>query len=167
MGATIQIQGHLVGNPVAKNINGGLQVVNIRVAVNDGQKNRNDHATYYSAGFFGKTGELIMKNFTKGSPIIVWGGLRTYEYTSSTSGKQYTNLEITRPSFEFPMGHPQNQGNAQNNAQSNTQNFQPAAPQGQPNNYGQQAPNNQGQQFPFPPNNQQPDPNYYANGPAF
>lgn len=74
----ITIEGNLTRDPEYATHNGN-SVSRITVAVND----RNGVASYYRVSVWGKTGETVQKNLTKGARVLVVGDLSASTYVRS------------------------------------------------------------------------------------
>lgn len=92
----------------------GTAVARFTIAVN--RRMKKDEADFISCIAFGKTAELIVQYFQKGSAItIADGSIQTGSYEAQDGTRRYTTEVICRE-IEFPMGGSRNANN--NNANS-------------------------------------------------
>ena len=93
---TIQIVGRLTADPDFKVV-GEKELCEFSVAVTD-EFNR-DHAHFYQVKAWGKRGEVIANNFTKGKEIALTGKLDHERWESE--GKKRSKHVVNVDSFEF------------------------------------------------------------------
>lgn len=102
------LQGNLTRDPELKAIGGGSQVCEFGVAWNgtyttaSGEKREN--VCFAECKAWGKTGEIIVKYFTRGKPIIVQGEMRTESWDDKATGKKQSKTRIQVESFHFVGG---------------------------------------------------------------
>ena len=87
---SIAIQGRLVHTPEAKVTKSGKDVCTFSIAC-DRQSGGQKETDFFNCTAFGKTAEMIEKNFHKGRKIAISGEWRTGSYTNKDGNKVYTN----------------------------------------------------------------------------
>lgn len=91
----------------------GTAVARFTLAVN--RRMKKDEADFISCIAFGKTAELIVQYFQKGSAItIADGSIQTGSYEAQDGTRRYTTEVICRE-IEFPMGGSRVNNNNNNN----------------------------------------------------
>jgi single-strand DNA-binding protein len=96
----VQLFGNLGADPELRVTQGGQSVLNIRLATTesylDKDKNRQEKTEWHSVVLWGKRAEALSKILTKGSKILVEGGLRTSSYDDKDGNKRYkTEISAT------------------------------------------------------------------------
>lgn len=76
----------------------GTAVCRFTIAVN--RPFKRDETDFITCVSFGKTGETISQNFTKGKHIAISGSIRTGSYDAKDGTKRYTT-DVAIDSFEF------------------------------------------------------------------
>lgn len=124
------VMGHLTADPEAKGQEGNVVVFSIgtnrRWTGQDGTKH--DESSFFDIVAFGKTGENILKFFTKGKPIIVQGRLQQERWEDRETGGKRSKVKIVCELFHF-VGSKDDQGSGGNNDDSGGSSQ--AAPAGQ------------------------------------
>lgn len=96
MPTSITIIGNLVEDPQVRNTNSGLQIVEARIASNEGK----DKTTWWTAKFFGnKAGEILAEYGKKGSSVVVIGS--TEEESWEKDGQKRSKVVCIASSFSF------------------------------------------------------------------
>lgn len=85
--------GNLGADPELRVTSGGQSVLNLRLATTenylDKDKVRQERTEWHSVAIWGKRAEGLSKFLTKGSRIMVEGGLRTSSYDDKEGNKRY------------------------------------------------------------------------------
>ncbi len=141
--------GRLGADPEVRYMPSGMSVANLRLATNDGYKDRQtgqfiENTEWHRVVIFGKQAEVIQQYTQKGSLLYVEGRIRTNKWQDQ-SGQDRYSTEIVATEFQLIGGRGEqgsgdfsqpNQGMQQNNnqfaqpsskpeAQNNTQPNQP------------------------------------------
>lgn len=96
----IFIQGRLTANPeLRKTTKNELSVCNFTIA-NEIFVNGEKRVDFYKVVAWGKTAEIVFKNFPKGRPILIDGHLSVSEYTDK-SGNSRRSIEIIAERIYF------------------------------------------------------------------
>lgn len=94
-----EVQGRCVADPELRHTGNGMAVCSFRVAWSKKYKER-ETKLFLSCTAWGKTGEMIANNFTKGKEIIVEGELSTREWDDRDGNKRSTvELTVERAHF--------------------------------------------------------------------
>lgn len=97
--------GHLVRDPELRVTPSGTPVCTITIANNQKWKTESgeerEKVTFLDVTAWGKTGEIIAKFFTKGSPIIVWGRLDLDQWEDKNTKEKRSKIKLT---VNFPSG---------------------------------------------------------------
>ncbi|WP_440993273.1 single-stranded DNA-binding protein [Cysteiniphilum litorale] len=109
--------GRLGANAEVHYMQNGISVANLRVATNDGYKDRQtgqfiENTEWHRVVFFGKLADTIAQYTTKGSLIYVKGRLRTNQWQDQNGQTHYTT-EVVGISFQLVGGNPQQNTQAQ------------------------------------------------------
>lgn len=116
----VYLLGNLGADPELRFTQGGQAVLNMRLATTesylDKNKVRQERTDWHNVVLWGKRGEALAKFLTKGSTLLVEGGLRTSSYDDKDGHKRYktevhaTNVILTggrgRGGAEVAMGGP-------------------------------------------------------------
>ena len=87
------LQGNLTADPEQRFGNTGTSIVTFSIAVNEKYQDR-EETSFVDCVAFGKTGETIMKFFTKGKEIIVNGRLRQSRWENKDDGSKRSKIEV-------------------------------------------------------------------------
>lgn len=103
MPVPITIIGNAVDNAEVRTTNSGLEIVELRIASNDGK----DKTSFWTAKFFAnKAGETVKKHVKKGSLVMV-SGLAEEETWDSKDGQKKSKIVCSAHSFNFLGGKPE------------------------------------------------------------
>jgi len=87
------LAGNLADDAVLRFTQGGQPVLNMRVACNERFKDKDgewkDRCEFISCVLWGKRGEALAKFLTKGSMVVIKGGLRNSSYEDKDGNKRY------------------------------------------------------------------------------
>lgn len=95
--------GRLVVPPAEFSNDAGTKMANFRIAVDNGTFKGEKQTLFLEAWAYRQQAELVLKNFTKGSCIIVGGRLTQKEYVKR-DGSKGVKYELAVNSIEFPAG---------------------------------------------------------------
>ncbi|GGF99310.1 MULTISPECIES: single-stranded DNA-binding protein [Cysteiniphilum] len=117
----VTLLGRLGANAEVRYMQNGTSVANLRVATNDGYKDRQtgqfiENTEWHRVVFFGKLADTIAQYTTKGSLIYVKGRLRTNQWQDQNGQTHYTT-EVVGISFQLVGGNPQQNTQAQQQGQ--------------------------------------------------
>lgn len=114
MASKITITGNMTRDPKTQNI-GGQDVCSFSVAVRTTAKKKDGtyEVNYYDCSLWGKRAEIVQKNCTKGSKILVTGSLAQTTYDAK-DGTTRTSLHINVDDFE-PLDRKSNDNNNSGN----------------------------------------------------
>jgi single-strand DNA-binding protein len=99
MPVSISIVGNVGNEPEVRKTNSGLEIVEIRVASQDGK----DKTSWWTCKFFGnKAGETVSKHVKKGSSVMVIGTAE--EETWGEGDKKKSKIVVNASSFSFVGG---------------------------------------------------------------
>lgn len=87
------IFGNLGADPESRTTQGGTEVCNLRVAVNERRKVQGewtDHTEWFRVAAFGRTAENCQRFLTKGSKVLIEGRISTREYTDKEGIKRWS-----------------------------------------------------------------------------
>ena len=99
MPVSISIVGNVGNEPEVRKTNNGLEIIEIRVASQDGK----DKTSWWTCKFFGnKAGETVAKYAKKGSSVMVVGTAE--EETWEKDGKKNSKIVVNASSFSFIGG---------------------------------------------------------------
>ena len=119
----VNISGNLTRDPELRATAGGMQVLNLGVAVNDRRKNPQtgdweDYPNFVDCTMFGTRAEAVSRYLSKGTKVAIEGKLR---YSSwERDGQRRSKLEVIVDEIEFMSrgsqggqgGYGQNGGNS-------------------------------------------------------
>ncbi len=96
----VQLIGNLGMNPEIKIVNGGKKLAKMSIATNESYRNANgeliQETQWHSLIAWGKTVDIIEKNFKKGSEVSIEGKLIKRNYTDKQGLKRYvTEIHIS------------------------------------------------------------------------
>ncbi len=94
---TMQIYGRLTADPEFKVV-GDKELCTFRVAVKDDYTRERTH--FFNVKAWGKKGEIIANNFTKGKEIVVTGKM-DYEEWNDKDGQKRNGYSVNADSFFF------------------------------------------------------------------
>lgn len=99
------ISGNLTREPVLRATNGGTQVLQFGVAVNDRRKNPQtgeweDVPNFVDCTTFGKRAESLARYLSKGAKVSIEGKLRWHSWETD-SGEKRSKLEVIVDDLEF------------------------------------------------------------------
>lgn len=100
--AKMTLIGNLGADPEMKTTAGGVQICNMRVAVNEKRKGE-DITQWFGVVAFGKTGELANQFLKKGSKAYFEGPFSTREWTTK-EGEKRTQMEVVANTILFLDG---------------------------------------------------------------
>jgi single-strand DNA-binding protein len=99
MPVSISIVGNVGNEPEVRKTNNGLEIIEIRVASQDGK----DKTSWWTCKFFGnKAGETVAKYVKKGSSVMVVGTAE--EETWEKDGKKNSKIVVNASAFSFVGG---------------------------------------------------------------
>lgn len=92
--------GNLGADPDLRMTSGGTAVLNLRVATSERYKDKQDvwqdRTEWHSVVVWGKRAEALAKLLSKGSKVLIEGGLRTSSYDARDGVKRYkTEIHAT------------------------------------------------------------------------
>ena len=152
------IGGHLTRDPELRVTPNGTAICNFCVAnsrkYKTEQGEQREDVAFVDVDAWGKTGEIIAKHFSKGSPILVWGRLKQDSWEDKQTGAKRTKLKVT---VTFPEGGFDFCGNTQGAGQGDGSAEDGGTDQAPPPPQQRQAPPQQQRQSP-PPQRQAPRP---------
>jgi single-strand DNA-binding protein len=98
----------------------GMPVCNVRIATNDGYKDRNtgefvERATWHRVTFFGRAAEVIAEYGAKGRSIFVAGRTRKEKYEDD-NGNERESVDVIAKEWRFTG--PSTNGSSNGNGQS-------------------------------------------------
>ena len=107
----VTLYGNLVRDPELRYTSGGKAICTFTVALNEGRdKEGNDReATFVRCQCWERQGETIAKYFSKGSPILLEGRLKSSKWETE-SGEKRSSLDVTVSRFEFTRGLDRGEG---------------------------------------------------------
>ena len=89
---SVTVSGNLTADPELRHTPSGLEVGNLRMAVNRQKKNDDggydEEASFFSITVFGKFAELCARKLRKGNPITVQGRLREDRWEAEDGSKR-------------------------------------------------------------------------------
>ena len=99
------ISGNLTRDPELRMTQGGMAILNMRVAVNERRRNSQsgeweDYANYIGCTVFGKRAEALNNLLSKGSKVAIEGKLRWSEWETKEGGKR-DKLEVIADEVEI------------------------------------------------------------------
>lgn len=102
---SVAISGNLTRDPELKATNGGTQVLQFGVAVNDRAKNQQtgeweDRPNFIDCVMFGKRAETLRGILTKGMKVSILGKLR-YSSWEAQDGTKRSKVEVVVDEIEF------------------------------------------------------------------
>lgn len=102
---TVVIMGRLVADPEMRTTGSGLNVCNIRVAVDRDVKpdSEGQKADFFDVVCWRSTADFVNKYFMKGKPILVQGRLQQRQYEDK-NGQKRSVVEIVAQNVEFCGG---------------------------------------------------------------
>lgn len=98
----VLIIGNLTRDPEGRATQGGTNIANFSMAVNEprsANSEKEPEVSYIDCVAFGKTADLIMKHVTKGSPVLVEGRLRQNRWEQE--GQKRSKIEIIVFNIQF------------------------------------------------------------------
>ena len=108
---SITIFGNVGKQPELRTTQQGQKVCGFSIAVNDGYGD-NKRTLWFDCSCWGKRGEAIANNVSKGDKLCVTGDLSTREY----EGKTYLTVNVNDFSFAGSSERSQSNNNGQNRA---------------------------------------------------
>ncbi len=129
--------GRLGADPEVRYMPSGMSVANLRVATNDGYKDRQtgqfvENTEWHRVAVFGKQADVVSQYTQKGSLVYLEGRIRTNKWQDQNGQDRFTT-EIIATEVQFVGGRSENpQGGQQSQQPSNNQSG------GQPNQSSQQ-----------------------------
>jgi single-strand DNA-binding protein len=97
--------GRLTADPEIRYTPGGLQIADMRMAVNNFRKdkdgNRIDEAVYVDVTAFGRTAELVQQYLRKGRQLFVDGKLKFDQWEDKTTGQKRNKLSVVADNIQF------------------------------------------------------------------
>jgi single-strand DNA-binding protein len=108
----VMLIGNLTRDPEVKTIPSGMNVADLRLAVNDDYKDKNGQEVkrvcYVDVTVWDKQAETCKKYLSKGSTICVEGRLKMDEWTT-TEGQKRSKLRVSAERVQF-LGVPKGAG---------------------------------------------------------
>lgn len=137
--------GRLGANPEVRYMPSGMSVASLRLATNDGYKDRQtgqfiENTEWHRVTVFGKQAEIVSQYTQKGSALYVEGRIRTSKWQDQNGQDRYTT-EIVATDIQLMGGRGDGQGHESTNqgfGQQSAPQQQFAQPSSQPS-CGQQA----------------------------
>ena len=99
----VVVNGNLTRDPELQYTKGGTAVVNFAIAHNEKYKKDNEwveKTEFIELQAWGKTAENINEYFSKGSPILIRGSLKTQKWEDKDGGKRSRTL-VNVDTFDF------------------------------------------------------------------
>ena len=100
--------GRLTADPEIRYTPSGLNIANMRMAVNRYRKgqdgNRVEEVAYVDVTAFGRTAELAQQYLKKGRQVFVEGYLNFEQWEDKTSGQKRSKLSVTVENLQFLDG---------------------------------------------------------------
>ncbi len=108
----IIILGFVGGDPDVRYMPSGMATANLRIATNDGYKDKQtgqyiDVTEWHNITFFGKSAEVIGQYVQKGSKLYVEGRINTQKWQDKNGQDRYTT-KIIATEFQLLNSTPQN-----------------------------------------------------------
>lgn len=105
----VTLLGNLGADPELRMTNSGNAVLNLRLATSesyvDRDKARQERTEWHSVVLWGKRAEALGRILTKGSRLLIEGGLRTTSYEDRDGNKRYkTEINATNVVFAGARG---------------------------------------------------------------
>lgn len=102
----VVISGNLTRDPELRTTAGGMQILNIGVAVNDRRKNGQtgeweDCPNFIDCTLFGKRAESVSQYISKGSKVTIEGKLRWSSWEKD--GQKRSKIEVIVDDIEFQI----------------------------------------------------------------
>lgn len=109
--------GRLGADPEVRYMPSGMAVANLRLATNDGYKDRQtgqfvENTEWHRVVVFGKQADIISQYTQKGSLLYIEGRIRTNKWQDQSGQDRYTT-EIVASEFQLIGGRGDNHGNDQ------------------------------------------------------
>jgi single-strand DNA-binding protein len=97
--------GRLTADPEIRYTGSGLQIADMRMAVNNYRKdangNRVEEAVYVDVTAFGKSAELVQQYLKKGRQVFIEGRLRFEQWDDKNTGQKRSKLSVTADNIQF------------------------------------------------------------------
>ena len=127
--------GRLGSDPEVRYMPSGMSVANLRLATNDGYKDRQtgqfiENTEWHRVVVFGKQAEIVSQYTQKGSLLYIEGRIRTNKWQDQNGQDRYTT-EIVATEMQLMGGRNDGQTQEGSMEKSYNNNPQPTAPQGQ------------------------------------
>jgi len=140
---SVNIAGNLTREPELKQTQGGMNILNFGIAVNERVKNNqtgewSDRPNFFSCACFGKRADGLAKILHKGQKVAISGRLR-YNQWENSRGEKRSNVEIIVDDVELMSQRNSSHGQSGGS-------YTPQQQQGNYTNQGQYAPQNAPQQ---------------------
>ena len=102
--------GRLGANPELRYMPSGMAAANIRLATNDGYKDRQtgayvEHTEWHRVSIFGKQAETANQYVKKGDLLYIEGRIRTSKYQDKVTGQDRYSTEIIATDMQMLGGH--------------------------------------------------------------
>lgn len=132
----VTLVGRLGADPELRYMPSGMAAANIRLATNDGYKDRQtgqfiEHTEWHRVSIFGKLAETLSQYVKKGDLLYIEGRIRTNKYQDKITGQDRYTTDIIATEMQMLGGHAQQQDNQYNAAPVETPSNQPVQPSGQ------------------------------------
>ena len=132
----VTLVGRLGADPELRYMPSGMAAANIRLATNDGYKDRQtgqfiEHTEWHRVSIFGKLAETLSQYVKKGDLLYIEGRIRTNKYQDKITGQDRYTTDIIATEMQMLGGHVQQQDNQYNAAPVETPSNQPVQPSGQ------------------------------------
>lgn len=106
----VTLVGRLGANPELRYMPSGMAAANIRLATNDGYKDRQtgqliEHTEWHRVSIFGKLAETLAQYTKKGDLLYIEGRIRTSKYQDKVTGQDRYSTEIMATEMQMLGGH--------------------------------------------------------------
>ncbi|WP_440993631.1 single-stranded DNA-binding protein [Cysteiniphilum litorale] len=106
----VTLVGRLGANPELRYMPSGMAAANIRLATNDGYKDRQtgqfiEHTEWHRVSIFGKLAETLSQYVKKGDLLYIEGRIRTTKYQDKVTGQDRYNTEVIATEMQMLGGH--------------------------------------------------------------
>lgn len=133
----VTITGNLTREPEVRLTNGGMQVMNFGIAVNDRVRNQqtgqwDDRANFIDCALFGQRAASLANILHKGFKCAIQGRLRQSTWEDKQTGQRRSKLEVVVNEIDFMQPKGAGLGGYQTEAQPTPQQSQSYQPSPQP-----------------------------------
>ena len=106
----VTLVGRLGANPELRYMPSGMAAANIRLATNDGYKDRQtgqfiEHTEWHRVSILGKLAETLAQYTKKGDLLYIEGPIRTSKFQDKVTGQDRYSTEIIATEMQMLGGH--------------------------------------------------------------